>query len=175
MNKHSPEPDLVDEVVEGFRRERPDLDGLTIETVCRLIFTGRIIEQRATKTLAAFGMNYTDLDVLGTLRRTPHPHELAPADLIRSVMITSGAMTTCLDRLEANGFITRRINETDRRGRRVGLTHEGKSLINEVLTHRFSEARDSLSVLSDKELATLNSLLRRALGAPCGDVSESGS
>ncbi|MCP5529590.1 MAG: MarR family transcriptional regulator [Opitutaceae bacterium] len=155
--------DLVDEVVEGFRHERPDLDALTIQTVCRLIYTGRIMEQRATKSLDAFGMNYTDLDVLGTLRRTPRPHELAPADLIRSVMITSGAMTACLDRLETKGCITRHISADDRRGRKIRLTANGKSLIDQVLTRRFGEAQASLSVLSETHLKTLNSLLRRVL------------
>ena len=166
VEKKNSSKDLVDEVVEGFRRERPDLDDQTIETVCRLIYAGRVLEQRATTSLISFGMNYTDLDVLGTLRRTPPPHVLSPADLIRSVMITSGAMTTCLDRLESHGFITRRVSETDRRSRKIGLTPEGKTLIDKVLTRRFGDAQASLAVFNNAELTALNLILRRLLDTP---------
>ena len=42
---------------------------------------------------------YTDLDVLATIRRSGEPYQLSPKQLMKSVLITSGAMTALLDRL----------------------------------------------------------------------------
>jgi len=157
-----PLPDLVDEVVENFAQERPDLDSLAIETACRLIYAGLLMQQRAAEVLKPFGMNYTDLDVLGTLRRSGAPFELSPAALMRSVMITSGAMTACLNRLEAEGLITRRLSDTDRRSRIIGLTAKGKRLIDKALAVRFGDAVSVVERLGKKDAATLNTLLRKA-------------
>jgi DNA-binding MarR family transcriptional regulator len=155
--------DLVDEVVAGFASERPDLDAVAIETACRLIYAGRKMEQRAVTVLKPFGLNYTDLDVMGTLRRSGPTYELSPADLIRSAMITSGAMTVCLNRLERAGMISRRVSPDDRRVRIIRLTPKGRQLIDKVLTARFGDAKEILSHLSGKEIASLNTLLRSAV------------
>ena len=158
-----PPMDLVDEVVAGYAAERPDLDSHAIETVCRLIYAGRKMELHAAALLKPFGLNYTDLDVLGTLRRTGRPFELTPADLIRSAMITSGAMTICLNRLEDAGMIARRVSTEDRRVRIVRLTAKGKALIDKVLTARFGDAKDILTHMAERQMTTLNALLRAAV------------
>ena len=163
MPEPLPPMDLVDEVVAGFAAERPDLDSRAIETVCRLIYSGRRMEQHAAAVLKPFGLNYTDLDVLGTLRRSGKPFELTPADLIRSAMITSGAMTICLNRLESAGMVARRVSTEDRRVRIVRLTARGKALIDRVLTARFGDARDILAHMPRKDIETLNALLRAAV------------
>lgn len=151
---------LVDEVVADLRRECPELDSLAIETVCRLIYAGRKMEQRATLVLKPFGLNYTDLDVLGTLRRCGKPHELTPADLLRSAMITSGAMTVCLNRLEKAGMISRRVGEADRRIRFVKLTRKGLTLIERVHNVRFGDAKRFLQKIPKPEIRQLNQRLR---------------
>lgn len=154
---------LVDEVVSNLQQERPDLDSRAIETVCRLIYVGRKMEQRAARVLAPYELNYTDLDVLATLRESGSPFELTPADLLRAVMITSGAMTTCLDRLEKAKTVRRRTSKDDRRVRKVSLTSSGKKLIDKVLTVRFEDARRMTSELSDSEIRKLNTLLKRVV------------
>jgi len=153
--------DLVDELVEGFRHERPDLDLRALEAVCRLIFSGRLAEAHAERTLKPFGLNYTDLDVLGNLRRAGAPFELSPAALLRQAMITSGAMTACLDRLERAGLVTRHVRPEDRRSRIVRLTPKGKALIDKALTQRFGSAARAAARLKPEELETLNALMRR--------------
>jgi DNA-binding MarR family transcriptional regulator len=54
-------------------------------------------------------------DVLNTLRRRGDEQGTNPKDLARSSLITSGAMTTRLDRLERAELITRAPSTTDRR------------------------------------------------------------
>lgn len=163
MRKDEGRGDLVDEVVDGFAEERPDLDPLAIETVCRLIYAGRRMEQRAARVLKPFGMTYSDLDVLGTLRRTGAPFELSPAALMRSAMLSSGAMTACLNRLEGNGLIARRVDKLDRRARIVSLTDNGRALIDEALSVRFDDAKMLVDGISQANARTLNHMLRAVL------------
>lgn len=156
---------LVDETVSDLRRECPQLDALAVETVCRLIYAGRKMEQRAGRVLKPFGLNYTDLDVLGTLRQVGKPYELTPAQLIRSAMITSGAMTTCLNRLENAGMVSRRIDQVDRRVRHVKLSRRGRTLIDRVLEVRFGDARQFLRKIPRGDIRQLNRLLHAVVQA----------
>jgi len=153
--------DLIAEVVEEFARHRPDLDLRTIETVCRLILMGRKMEAFAARSMEPFGLNYTDLDVLATLRTTEPPHERTPSDLMRHVMISSGAMSVCLGRLEEQGLVERRVAESDRRSRIVTLTPKGLALIDEAITRRWSAAEALLEPLSGWEVDGVNDVLRR--------------
>jgi hypothetical protein len=115
-------PDLVDAVIARFAKERPDINPLHLETVSRLIVAGRRMQARGAHIVEAMGGHYTDYDVLGMLRTAGPPHELTPAALMDLVLLTSGAMTACLNRLERAGLITRHVDEADRRVRRIRLT-----------------------------------------------------
>jgi len=44
-------------------------------------------------------------DVLATLRRSGEPYQLTPTDLFKSAMLSSGAMTNRLNKLEEAGLI----------------------------------------------------------------------
>ena len=55
-------------------------------------------------------------------------------------MLTSGAMTHRLDRLETSGWIERRPDPDDRRGVKVHLTKSGRDLVDRAIEARFEEA-----------------------------------
>jgi DNA-binding MarR family transcriptional regulator len=55
---------------------------------------------------------------LATLQRSGAPYRLSPTALRKSVLLTSGAMTACLNRLEQCGLISRNPDDGDRRSRR---------------------------------------------------------
>ncbi|NNU16074.1 MarR family transcriptional regulator [Parvularcula sp. ZS-1/3] len=152
--------DLVDEVVESFSRARPDIDPDTLRTLCRIIVAGRLLEDRAAALLKPSGMIYTDFDILGMLRRTGPPHELTPNDLIRMVMISSGAVTAALGRLEKQGYVARRVSDEDRRVRIVSLTDEGKRVIDEAFTVRMDDAAEAFSGFSEDDHKAIDRLLR---------------
>ncbi len=154
-------PDLVDEVVAGFAAELPTIDSVALETVSRIIVAGKGFEQQAAKQLKRYGFNYTDFDVLGMLRSSGPTYELTPADLIRFTLITSGAMTTCLDRLESYGMIARRVSDADRRVRLISLTQKGRKVIEKALAERYENARRALAPLSARDIRALNDALRR--------------
>lgn len=113
---------------------------------------------------AQFGLGEGDFDVLATLRRSGAPYELAPGELARYTMVTTGAISKRLDRLEAAGLISRRPSEADGRGRYVALTTAGRELIDEAYAaHMRNEAR-LVGALSPADRASLERLLSTWLG-----------
>ncbi len=113
---------------------------------------------------AQFGLGEGEFDVLATLRRSGAPYELAPGELARYTMVTTGAVSKRLDRLEAAGLISRRPSEADGRGRYVALTTAGRKLIDEAYAaHMRNEAR-LVGALSPDDRASLERLLSTWLG-----------
>jgi len=153
--------DRIDRLLAEWRDERPELDAGAMAVVGRLLSIGRQLEARANAALKPLGLHYTDLDVLATLRRGGRPYRRTPTELRDSVLITSGAMTACLDRLEGNGLISRVADPHDRRSSSAELTVEGRRLIDKAIAVRFREAADSISGLSAGEQARLAALLRK--------------
>ena len=109
------------------------------------------------------GLGPGEFDVLATLRRSGPPYALSPTALYDATMVTSGAMTGRIDRLEKAGWVARGPDPEDRRGVRVSLTGAGRALIDEVMTlHVANEAR-LLEGLSRSEQETLAGLLGKLL------------
>ncbi|MEO7511983.1 MAG: MarR family transcriptional regulator [Gemmatimonadaceae bacterium] len=107
-----------------------------------------------------------------TLRRQGPPYTLTPTELSLAAMLTSGAMTNRLDRLETRGLVRREPDPDDRRGVRVVLTSAGLELVDRAIEARFKEAAHAVEGLSGQERETLESLLRQLLLGVREDVSE---
>lgn len=153
--------DRIDRLLAEWQAERPELDVAAMAVVGRLLGIGRQLEARANEALRPLGLHYTDLDVLATLRRSGKPYRLTPTQLRDSVVITSGAMTACLDRLETNGLIARVASASDRRSSAAELTSAGRKLIDKAIVVRFEEAADAVVGLRESERARLAALLRK--------------
>ncbi|TKR30596.1 MarR family transcriptional regulator [Luteimonas gilva] len=153
--------DIVDQLLRDWRRERPELDASAMAVVGRILHLGRLLEAGAGERLREAGINYTDLDVLATLRRSGAPYRLTPTALRKSVLLTSGAMTACLNRLEARGLVARSADDGDRRSLAATLTAQGRRLIDKAIVARFDQADEALASLSAAERAELAKLLRK--------------
>ncbi len=84
-------------------RSTPDLDTSGFEIVDRIQVLAEHLRRRFEQVLLPFDLSLWGFDVLATLRRQGGPFRLTPTDLSRATMLTSGAMTNRLDRLEAAG------------------------------------------------------------------------
>ncbi|MGH1558849.1 MarR family transcriptional regulator [Caulobacter segnis] len=84
--------------------------------------------------------DYTELDVLATLRRAGAPYRLSPTALRKTVLLTSGAMTACLNRLDQRGLIRRSPTLLSRRSLMAMLTTEGVALIETAIVSHFAQA-----------------------------------
>ena len=159
--------DLIDNLISDWKIARPDLDAKPMGVVGRILRLGKILEIEASCKLKPYQLQYTELDVLATIRRKGEPFQLNPKQLIESVLITSGAMTACLNRLENRKLIKRIPDPNDRRGKLILLTNKGKKLIDKAIEARFNQAQSALEELTNKEqdeLANLLAKLSKSIG-----------
>jgi DNA-binding MarR family transcriptional regulator len=72
-------------------------------------------------------------------------------------------MTNRIDQLEKSGWVARVQSEHDKRSWQVGLTPTGKALIDEAVEEHVKTLHKLTSVVSKKEVKTLNSILVKML------------
>lgn len=136
----------------------------------RLKRLSRLVDAELRRTFAAHGMDAATFDVLATLRRSGPPHRLTPAELMRAAMVTSGAVTQRLDRLETRGLVTRTPSESDGRVVYVSLTDDGRALVDRALPDHIATEERLLAALSAPQRDALAGALRDLLEA-LGDTA----
>ncbi len=142
-----------------WARERPDVDVRPQGVIGRLHRLAGLLTDRLCLVYKQFGLSEGEFDVLATLRRAGTPFERAPSELAAFTMVTTGAMSKRIDRLEQAGLVTRRTSDTDGRGRVVALTAAGRELIDQAFTEHMRNEQRLLSDLTATEADTLESLL----------------
>jgi DNA-binding MarR family transcriptional regulator len=159
--------DGVDQIIEQWRRERPELDHSPIGVVGRVSRLARELEQRLEPVYREHGLEPGWHDVLATLRRSGPPYELRPSELTGTLMLTSSGTTKRLDRLERAGLVERAPDPQDRRGVLIRLTAAGRERIDATTEAHLENERRLLAALSDAEREELADLLRKLqLGIP---------
>lgn len=170
-------PDPIEQLVDQWRRERPDLgeDGLAAMALFgRLGRLAQLAGPLVERTFARHGLSTAEFDVLAALRRAGDPFTLTPTVLAHTVMLSPAAMTNRLDRLEAAGRVARRLDPDNRRSMLVTLTAAGRAAVDAAVGEHVANERDLLSVLPAADLAELDSLVRRLSAAWSGTVGELG-
>ena len=152
--------DHVDRVQAQWRAERPEIDTSPMGIIARLHRIADALRGELLTLYREHGLGEGEFDILATLRRSGAPFELTPSELAQQTMVTTGAVSKRLDRLETTGFVTRRENLEDARGRVVALTSQGRDTIDRAYeAHMRNEAR-LLDHFSAAEREQLQSLLR---------------
>lgn len=155
------EHDAVAAFAEQWRRERPDLDLSPMLVIGRLFRVTDALDRRLRPPFAAAGLGNGDFDVLAALRRNGAPYALTPGELSRTILVTTGAVTKRVDRLESRGLVTRSVAEADARGRLITLTPGGVALADELMAAHLDNQRRALEDLGEAEQAQLAALLQR--------------
>jgi DNA-binding MarR family transcriptional regulator len=155
--------DHVDQILEQWNRERPDLDVDPMGLIGRVKRLYHHLSQEMEKTFAKHGLNLGSFDVLATLRRSGEPYRMSPSELMASTMVTSGTMTNRIDQLVKSGYVERISNPTDGRSFLIGMTDEGFAVIDAAVTDHVETQRRLTAGLSTGEFQRLNRLLRTFL------------
>ncbi|MFT3888953.1 MAG: MarR family transcriptional regulator [Arachnia sp.] len=155
--------DEVDDVVEAWRRERPDLAVEPMHVWSRIDRLAAILDERRKQAFSAHGLEGWEFDVLAALRRSGAPHRLSPGQLLRETHVTSGTMTNRINRLVARGAVTRQTDPNDRRGAQVALTAEGLGLVDAALASLTELEGELLADWRPEERDALAAALRRLL------------
>jgi DNA-binding MarR family transcriptional regulator len=155
------ERDGVDEIIEQWQRERPDVDVAPIGVIGRISRLARELERRVEAVQIEHGLDGGWYDVLATLRRSGPPYRLRASDFAGSLMLTSSGTTKRLDRLERAGLIAREPDPDDRRGVLISLTAQGRAAVENALVAHMENEYALLDGLTKTEQRQLADLLRK--------------
>src|SRR5262245_37190876 len=86
----------------------------------------RTMARHAHRSIAAHHLGFSDFTSLEALL---HKGPMLVNEIGRRIELTSGSLTTAVDRLEARGLVERSADANDRRAKQVSLTRSGRTLI----------------------------------------------
>ena len=142
----------------GGRRVTRAAEKPGIHTWLVLMKAHRTLRRHAERSIEAVDMCLSDFAILEAIL---HKGPQSVSELGRRIELTSGSMTTAIDRLETRRLVTRADHATDRRTWVIHLTPEGKALISKVFTGHEQAMDRAMRGLSKSERATLTDLLKR--------------
>ncbi|WP_163997456.1 MarR family winged helix-turn-helix transcriptional regulator [Pyxidicoccus caerfyrddinensis] len=125
----------------------------------------RTLERLAIHSIESSEVGLSDFAVLEMLL---HKGAQPVNEIGRRVGLTSGAITTAVDRLASRGLVAREAHPSDRRARIVRLTAAGEAQAAEVFSAHKAAMDLAASGLSKTERATLIQLLKK-LGISAGN------
>jgi MarR family 2-MHQ and catechol resistance regulon transcriptional repressor len=128
----------------------------------------RAVLRHAEKSIEPSGLGISDFAVLEVLLNKG-PQQVN--EIGRRVDLTSGSITTAIDRLEARGLVVRELDNADRRSRIVRLTPAGRAHIREVFAQHANALEAASSGLTKTERKSLIELLKK-LGLTAKQLSE---
>ena len=164
-NKLNTVPELLRRAKSQWLTERPDLPVEDASLVGMFLGVASNLADVGIAKLSEFDLRQTEHDVLACLRRQGRPYAAIPNTLLEEVKITSGALTTCVNRLIQRKLVIRVVDKQDQRSKPIVLTEKGKLLIDEVTSVRFELAAQLIESFSDEEKATLEKLLAKVSSA----------
>jgi DNA-binding MarR family transcriptional regulator len=157
--------DHVGRIQAQWQRERPDLDVTPQGLYGRLHRLADRLRDELEVEFRRHGLGEGEFDVLAALRRAGAPYELAPGELARHTMVTTGAATKRINRLVAAGLVSRRVSDQDARSRVIALTEAGRRVIDDAFTAHIANEHRLQAALTASERRELEGLLAKWLGA----------
>lgn len=152
--------DFVDLIVERLVAELPTVGAEAIAPIARFGRLSTFLAKPVYAAVALYGLSEAEYNVLAALRRSGAPYYLAPSEVSRSLLFTSGGLTPVLDRLESRGLVKREPDESDRRKLKVRLTPEGLAVHSQALESHVEVSKQLTAVLTPEQTEQLNDLLR---------------
>jgi MarR family transcriptional regulator, 2-MHQ and catechol-resistance regulon repressor len=143
------------------RTEKAKSDGRGVHLWLIFWKAFRAMESHVDRSIAGLKLCRSDFGVMEALL---HKGPLAVKVLGEKVLLTSGSMTTAVDRLERRGWVTRGDDPADRRRTVVRLTAEGHNTIEGLFADHERHMEDAAAVLSRAERVELINLLKKLSG-----------
>ncbi|HEX7359353.1 MAG TPA: MarR family transcriptional regulator [Bryobacteraceae bacterium] len=142
----------------GLKKDSDSAPGSGIHLWLILWKAAQAVEQNARKSVFSLGFGLSDFAVLDLLlHKGPQPINV----IGRKILLTSGSITTAVDRLESRKLVRRRPHPEDRRARLVELTNDGRQVIECAFARHARDVEEAVAVLSEKERAELIRVLKK--------------
>ena len=152
--------DHVDWLIEGWKRELPDLPVAPIAIINRIQRLTAYLRPEIAEVYEQFGLTGPTFAVLATLRRAGEPFQLSQRALMDALQLTSGTMSVRIDRMVERQLVERLPDPDDQRGVLVRLTEKGVALFDRVAPVHLANEDRLLSALNAEQREQLASLLR---------------
>ena len=149
----------VGEITTRYPEIDPDIEGC----VDRLSTINKHASRIFEKTLSAHGLTHGEYRMLLRLATRTQDRRMSAGHLAKLLMLSSGAMTARLDKMEKAGQVRRCPDPDDRRGVIVELTDAGEALLDQAVIASAREDAVMMSGLSAQERNQLNGLLAKLL------------
>ena len=153
--------DEVDELVEAWASQRPDLDLAPVEVFSRISRLGRHLDLARRVAFTAAQVESWEFDVLAALRRAGSPYQLSPKALLQQTLVSSGTMTNRIDRLVERRLVERRTDPHDGRGVLVVMTSRGTEAVDDAISELLAGEAELLEGISKADQERLAALLRK--------------
>ncbi|MER7622923.1 MarR family transcriptional regulator [Streptomyces sp. NPDC126503] len=159
--------DAVDAVIAQWTEERPDVTEALwpVELMGRVQRLSRVVDRTVKATAARHGVEIGEFDVLTTLQRSGPPYALTAGALLKASMVTSGAITNRIDRMEAKGLVERVRDGDDRRTVRIRLTEHGQEVTRAAFADHLATYADLLADVDRQVVGDIADGLRKVLEA----------
>jgi DNA-binding MarR family transcriptional regulator len=159
------EADSIEMFLQQWRRERPDLDPWPFGILGRTQRISARLQTRALTWLEPLGLTWESFSLLAALRRSGAPYELRPTEIYKESLLSSGAITNRIDKVEKEGWVKRYDSPDDRRGVIVRLTPSGKVIADKAIEIHFKQLSAQLSGIAKRDRQHLLELLKTVLVA----------
>jgi DNA-binding MarR family transcriptional regulator len=156
-------PDSIELFMRQWRKERDDLDPTPFGIFGRIHRIAGYFTRHADVWLGELGLTWETFSLIVTLRRAGKPYAMRPTDLLRESLLSSGAVTNRIDRVENLGLVRRIPDPNDRRGVVVQLTARGRTLADRAIALHFAEMSRLLEGVSAGNARSIADLLRELL------------
>ena len=150
----------------------------TLELAELFTHTARRLRRGSSAQLAPLGLTYAQARVLRLVAAGGRP--LRMADLAAQLDVVPRSVTTMVDALEATGLVARHADPGDRRSVLVGLSDDGRHLLNRLEAARRESAEEVFGGLDRTQRHQMAELLgalcaRGACVSCCGAGSPGGA
>ena len=156
-------PALLQRIRSDWERAEPALDPSPMLTFITLQRAAMVLGDAVETTALPLGLNRSTRDLLFTLHRSGRPEGLPASEVAGLLAVSPASVTGRVDRLEAQGLVTRTLDPEDRRSWRITLTDAGRALVREHLPTHLARERTLLEVLNETEVRQLEDLLLRLI------------
>ncbi|NUT46351.1 MAG: MarR family transcriptional regulator [Saccharothrix sp.] len=155
--------DAVDVVLAQWAAQRPDVDTSPMAVLTRVTRLARLLERELREFVGRFDLEPGEFDVLTTLRRAGSPQGMTAGAFLSASLVTAGAITNRVDRMQAKGLVRRVPDAADRRVVRITLTDRGRRLVDGMLAEHMGQYARLLEPLDDDTRAVVADALRTLL------------
>lgn len=161
MSRRSENKDQLDRMLDQWGRARPEIEAEGMSLIPRLFRLAYFFDSAMTPVSRKFGLKPGWVDMLSALRRIGPPHRMSATQLARWVLLSSGGMTSRIDRMEEAGLVRRAPDPDDRRGVLVELTPRGRRVIDGAIDAQLELFKELTDTLTERERRTFINLLRK--------------